>query len=61
MLIDIYLGDEKYGIRRWDAAPRSGEFLAISGPKEGVYRIDEVIWGGQDEPQVVLVLNPAGR
>ena len=56
MKIDIYFGNKIYGCRFWDVAPRVGEYFAIDGPKSGTYEIVEIIWAGDDKPQVLMTL-----
>lgn len=54
MRIDIYIGQKAYGCRFWDTAPRVGEHLTVRGERAGTYEVEEIIWCGDEEPQVIL-------
>lgn len=57
MRIDIYFGGEIYASRSWDSTPRVGDYIAVKGKKAGTYRVVDVIWCGEDIPQVLITLN----
>ena len=54
--INIYLNDEHYGSRFWAVVPRVGDYIKLGGHKEGVYKVNKIIWSGDTSPYVILTV-----
>ena len=56
LAINIYINDRHYASRRWRVVPSIGDCIKLNGPKEGVYEISKIMWGGDEFPYVNLVV-----
>lgn len=54
--ISVYIDGDEYGDRLWGLVPRTGDYMAVNGRKKGIYKVAEVIWTGDDRPEVIVTL-----